>query len=136
MPIKKKGSFDLKKSIAKFRREKGALPNVLGNMAKNHFLEGFRTGGGQTDAGVWVPRKKQDSGRALLVKSGILRKSIKLELATFALTKISSLGVKYAEPHNTGLDPQPKREFIGESRVLASKLQRKITLEIRNVFPK
>lgn len=97
--------LDIDKVLKNFTKAKTAMPMILGNLAKNHFVEGFRTGGGQTDASKngWKERKT-DEGRAVLVKSGKLRRDIRVKIAT--PTKIvvgtSSMTEDYAEAHNKG----------------------------------
>ncbi len=131
----------------------------LGNMAKNHFLEGWRKGGYMTDnsqAG-WAPRKRNyhyekrgnkwkrvdDTGKAILVQSGTLRRT----LATDGILSVSKnkvvigvRGVRYAAIHNFGLQGKafgkypfkmPRREFVGHSRTLERKLKAKIENQLK-----
>jgi len=135
MSIKKKGSFEFDISLKKFRQLEKTLPKVLGNMAKEHFIEGFEKGGGQTNAGKWVPRKKQTS-KPILVDTRALKRSIRVKNATFKKTTIASMGTIYGELHNEGVSPLPKREFIGNSTVLEKKLEQRIQKSTRKVFPK
>jgi phage gpG-like protein len=113
------------------RRVKVGLENSLvqaGVKAVNHFKKSFRDGG-FTDNSLdkWPSRKsKKDSGRAILVKSGNLRRSIhvsKTNKSKLSLI-VSTSGVSYAKIHNeggTGLAfgkhpfKMPKRQFIGGS---------------------
>lgn len=97
--------FEFDKVLKNMSRDKKQMPLILGNIAKNHFLEGFRKGGGQTDAsrGGWKERKT-DPGRAILVKSGKLRRDIKVRKATFNKIVIGTGGITkdYAEAQNEG----------------------------------
>lgn len=152
MSIKKIGSFRFSFSKRLFAIQKKTLPIVLGNVAKNFFLEAFKKGG-FTDIGFkrWRQRRKRlGRGRtsptlkeaANLVLSGKLRRSIKVRPATFKLTRIfTNLG--YAAIHNFGLQglafgktpfKMPEREFIGDSKTLERKLERRIIREIDKVF--
>lgn len=152
MSVKKVGSFKFKFSKRLFASQKRSLPIILGNLAKNFFLEAFRKGG-FTDVGFkrWRQRRKRlGRGRtsptlkesANLTLTGKLKRSIKVRPATFKLTRIfTNLG--YAAIHNFGLQglafgkapfKMPEREFIGNSRTLERKLERRIVREIDKVF--
>jgi phage gpG-like protein len=76
--------------------------------------------------------KKNNTGRALLIKSGRLRRSIRITEAGIDYVKVGS-DVPYAQVHNDGLKAgrgkgfiMPKRKFMGYSRVLEEKLATKI----------
>lgn len=123
--------------------------------AKNHFVNSFRNQG-FTDESLkkWQPRKGEIIGgiaklrssekgsRAILIKSGDLRRSIKV----FSRTKDSvTLGsdLPYAKIHNEGglgrafgrhKFLMPKRQFIGYSGQLNRKLIEKLKLRINKVF--
>lgn len=78
----------------------------IGNEAKNHFVGSFRLQGFQ-DKTVekWKPRKKEDkrAGRAILVKSGDLRRSIRREnLNKMKLSVTIATDLPYARIHNEG----------------------------------
>ena len=124
----------------------------MGNQAKNFFLEAFRRGG-FTDIGFqrWKRRKKRlPRGRfsptqlepATLVKTGKLRRSIKVRPTTFRKTRIFT-DLIYAAIHNFGLQglafgkhkfKMKERKFIGNSRVLERKLEKRILKEVNKVF--
>ena len=152
MSVRKIGSFKFKLTKRLFASQKRTLPIVLGKIAKNFFLEAFRKGG-FTDVGFkrWKQRRKRlGRGRtsptlkeaATLVKTGTLRRSIKVRPATFRRTRIFT-NLVYAAIHNFGLQglafgknpfKMPEREFIGNSRVLEKKLERRILKEVNKVF--
>ena len=150
MPLIKIGNFEFKKLQQAFKGKKATLPGLIAKDAKNHFILGFRKSGGQTDASLsgWTPRRRAEKStkrRGILVKSGDLRRSIKITSKTFNLIRIASEGLKYAAIHNFGLTgfafgkhpfKMPKREFIGDSRVLVEKIRRKITTTINRIFPR
>ena len=141
--------WKFEEKIKAIERVKKTLPTILGNMALNHFIKSFDDSG-FTDYTLnkWRPRKRQGRGkkgrvksvgsRALLVKSGRLKRSIKLKNKTFSLIKISS-SLPYSEIHNEGLMGKawgkhsfkmPKRQFIGDSE----KLRKQILNEIEKTF--
>ncbi len=83
----------------------------------------------------WQPRKVTDSGRALLVKSGRLRKSIRLTRVTQDSVTIGS-NVSYAPYHNFGSGRLPQRQFVGGSTILNRRLQRMIRRKIIDALSK
>lgn len=110
------------------RKLKKTLPRQIANIAKNHYLDGFRRGGKQTDDSLtgWAKRKKEDKGkkrRAILVKTSALEKDLDVRKTTFREIVLgTSDDVPYGEYHNEGTDKMPRREFLGDSK----KLDRKI----------
>jgi len=116
------------------------LPLKLGNIGKRHFVKGFRIGGFQTDdsRNGWKSRKRntrRNRGRAILVDTGALRRSIKITRANRRMVAIGT-NLKYAEFNNDGTDKLPQREFLGDSKVLEKKLKRKIEREINKILLK
>lgn len=152
MSVRKVGSFKLKVTGRLFKAQKRSLPIILGKEAKNFFLQAFRKGG-FTDISFkrWIPRRKRlAKGRtsatikeaATLQKRGTLRRSIKVRPATFRKIRIFT-NLVYAAIHNFGLKglafgkasfTMPKREFIGNSKVLERKLERTVLKQIDKVF--
>ncbi len=143
--ITRRGDFGFNKMLKKSNYEKNKLPRYIGITAKNWYLLGFRKGGGQTDAGAWEKRKskKDDKGRALLVKSGKLRDSISVISGSWDKIVIGSRGIVYAAIHNFGLQGKafgkysfkmPQREFLGESQQLNTKIQRIIKNRFNMIF--
>ena len=147
--ITKKGSFNFKLKNQKVKTMKSLLPRWVGITAKNWFLKGFRTGGGQTDAsaGGWEKRKKADVGkkRGILIGEGrgTLRNSIKVLRTRFEAIVVGSTGLVYARIHNFGLMGKafgkhsfkmPKREYIGKSTELEKVIKTKIEKELNLIF--
>lgn len=138
--ITKKGSFKFDKLQRNFKNKKTQLPKILGNAAENHFLKGFTQGGKQTNesrAG-WQPRKRerkrQDKGRALLVKTGDLRRDLQRRFTSFQRTVIGFRSVLYAIYHNDGTDKMPQREILGLSNVLNRKSIQIINRTLKKLF--
>ena len=105
--FKKIGDFKIDVTSKKFQEFKMYTPIKLANTAKNHFLEGFRKGGGQTDSSIagWKKRRYDEGpGRGILIKSGKLRGDIKVRQVRFdrIVVGTSNLTSDYAEIHNTG----------------------------------
>ncbi len=129
---------------------------VMGTDAKNHFVRSFRNQGFE-DASIekWQPRKgeimssgiakvrkKDKSSRAILVKTGDLRRSIKVLNKSYRSITLGS-DLPYAQIHNDGLYgnaygkyrfKMPKRQFIGHSKKLIDQLRMKLDKRIVNVF--
>jgi phage gpG-like protein len=118
------------------------LPPILANEAKNHFLEGFRQGGKQTDASAagWKTRKKEygkrgrRSNRALLIDTGSMRFDLKVRQISFKKIIVGIRNIPYAVYHNDGTDRMPQREIIGHSKKLERKLLSDILQEFKKVF--
>ncbi len=124
--------------LTRIQRLLGRLPRDVGNEALLFFLNQFKKE--ETPEGKSWPQRKADgegvrsSRRALLVKSGRLRKSIRL---TKVISNSVTIGtnVSFAKYHNEGTERMPQRKFIGKSSALSRRLQRmikaKILMELR-----
>lgn len=122
-------------SFEKYKQFQRTVPILLANEVKNHFLEGFRKGGGQTDRSLrgWQPRKRssrRNTGRAILVDTGQLRRDIKKRVVNSHKIVVGTRNVPYGIYHNNGTDRLPQREFIGESQALERKIKKIIETEI------
>lgn len=102
----KQNKFNMKEVEQKWRK---ALENAMvevGNTAKNHFVLNFRKQGFDDKVvEKWKPRKKADkrAGRAILVKTGDLRRSIiRHPENRKALSVKISTDLAYAKIHNEG----------------------------------
>lgn len=135
-----RGDFHFNDYTRRFLIFRMQHPKRVANDVKNHFLRGFRKGGGQTDAGRWPRRKRTARGdrgkkpRALLVQSGRLRRSIRVMQANWYGIRVGTSGIPYAPVHNYGLGNMPQREFIGPSRKLEKKLKRGIKKKMDRVM--
>jgi phage gpG-like protein len=112
---------------------------LIGNEAKNFFVASWRKQGFD-DRGIehWKPRKKETKrtiGRAILVDSGDLRRSIIREPVnkTQLSVKIST-DLPYAKVHNEGLGKMPKREFMGNSYNLNELCKKIIISQLDKIF--
>jgi phage gpG-like protein len=129
------------------------LPNIAATLAVQFSKDRFRE---QAWADVrtepWKKRKeigaarRRNQGRAILVKSGRLKRSIRKIRTTPTLAVIST-DVPYAAAHNYGFRGSvtgksstgktftrhmtlPRRQFLGESMVLARRIERQFTAEL------
>jgi len=134
--------WGLKEKLAELQRMKSTLPTKLANEAKNHFLQSFRDGG-FTDRSLskWKPRKvntKNNIGRGILVKTGNLRRSIKVRYVSFDKVIIGSYGLDYAATHNYGLNVRgfkmPKRQFIGNSAQLENRMKKMVNSDFGKIL--
>lgn len=137
--------FNFDQVIKKLEQAKSSLPKVLANDTKKFFLASWQKQGWD-NGGVkaWSPRKynknKRSAGRAILVKSGALRRAVNASLksATFDSIKFS-VDLPYAAIHNEGLKMKngknmPKRQYMGDSESLRKIQKEKIQKSIDKIF--
>ena len=123
----------IRKDAARLKQQMRSLPRLLGNEVVNHTLENFKLGGFRVSEGSfepWPDRKavrgrRVFSRRALLVKSGALRRSIRVVSAGPTSALVASR-LPYSKRHNEGLKGMPQRKFLGDSRALRKRLKRLI----------
>ena len=134
----KSNKFNLKQAEQKARKALEAAIVDVGNTAKVFFVESFRKQGfDDKNVQKWKPRKVADkrAGRAILVKTGDLRRSIIRNPANrAALTIKISTDLVYAARHNNGLKNMPKRQFMGDSYNLNEKVKAVIVKRLDKVF--
>jgi phage gpG-like protein len=135
------------KDIQAFKPQLEKVVDAMGVLAANHFTTSFRNQG-FTDESLqsWQPRKRTErsrmGNRAILVKSGRLRRSIRSKRFGLLSVKIYT-DVPYASVHNNGERSgrgrgfkMPKRQFIGYSGVLNRKIIAKMDVTIKRIFNK
>lgn len=102
----KQNKFNLKQAEQKARKAMEAAVVDIGNTAKTFFVASFRKQGwDDKNVEPWKPRKKQDkrAGRAILVQTGDLRRSIIRDPANRAALSIKiHSDLDYAKIHNDG----------------------------------
>lgn len=138
------------------QKARKALENAVvevGNTAKNFFVENFRKQGfDDKTVQRWKPRKRttyrtksgrivNDTTRAILVKTGDLRRSIIRVPNRAAMSVKIQTDLIYAKVHNDGLRAgrgkgfiMPKRQFIGDSYNLNDKVKAVIVKRLDKVF--
>lgn len=106
-------------------------------VAKGHWAKGFNEETGKRKFGAYT---KSDRNRAILVKSGDLRRSIRIVSTDWKRVVLGS-DLVYAAVHNDGLQAgrgkgfkMPERRFMGNSKVLDKILLKKIEFEIKRVL--
>lgn len=119
----------------KAEREIKAMVTIMGNDALNWFEDSFRNQGFTDDTLIrWKARKKRErEGRAILTKTGNLRRSLKKSNVGQYAIKITS-NLPYANRHNDGLNKMPKRQFVGYSGKLNRKIIGKFEQKIKAIF--
>jgi phage gpG-like protein len=149
----KQNKFNLKGAEKKARK---ALENAvveIGNTAKNFFVENFRKQGfDDKSVQKWKPRKRttyktksgkvvDDTTRAILVKTGDLRRSIIRVPNRSALNVKIQTDLIYAKVHNDGLRAgrgkgfkMPKRQFMGDSYNLNEQVKKVIVKRLDKIF--
>lgn len=139
--------FKFDKVLNKFEGLKQNLPVKLANQAQNFFVDGWKKQGWESDGlQPWKPRRdmtsKSSRGRAILVKSGALRRAAgqSIRLQSFALVKLV-VALPYAKVHNEGLRSgrgkgfiMPKRKFMGDSKTLRKQQRILIDTEIKKIW--
>lgn len=104
-------SFNLREVEKRFKKVMTYAPVMLGNDAVNFFKDSFKKQGWLGNSfEPWKPRKtvtkwgktKRNKGRAILVDTGRLRRSIRLIKAS-NLTAVIGTDVPYARAHNEGV---------------------------------
>jgi phage gpG-like protein len=131
---------------------------LIGNEAKNHFVDNFRKQGFEDKTvKAWMHRKKEDkrSGRNILVRTGDLRRSIQAKkINRSGLSLVIASDLVYASVHNDGgmiyrrahkrkggnisssQFKMPKRQFIGSSYNLNEKVKKILFKRFDSVFKK
>jgi len=149
MSFNRKLSPLLMKSQKAFVKETRTILTLASNEAVNFFQDNFRRQG-FLDRSVkpWKPRKKKDPGRGILIGKGggsklwnsIAKTSVNLGKKSVTIG-IKGDADKYASVHNYGLMSgrgegfkMPKRQFIGESKVLNKKIIRLIDKRLRKIM--
>lgn len=139
-------AFNFKKKYRKAKNMHKWLPARVANTAKRHYLDSFRKEG-FTDRkfNPWASREGEasetrDNRRGLLVDSGALRGSIRVVKARFDHIEVGSVGIEYAEYHNSpeesteGKTSQKQRKFVGDSQVLSDKIERQIKQALKKTM--
>lgn len=96
--------FPIKEIADNFAKVLRTASQLLGNDALNFFLNSFKKQGWQgASFQAWAPRRnvKNAKGRAILVQSGRLRRSLQLTSVTDGSFTIGT-DVPYAQIHNEG----------------------------------
>lgn len=141
--------------LAKFKKEIEAMRTIMGVEAVNHYKKSF-VNQGFTDKTLdkWEGRKRNsyrtrggkkvdDTSRALMVKTGTLKRSINYVRSGHYAVVINTGSLPYAKIHNDGLNGKafgrsifkmPKRQFIGYSQTLNNKILSRIDSKIKRIF--
>lgn len=125
--------FRFDRIAGRMKRDLQVVLDKMANNAVNHFkVDNFNAEAFIDEVPKrWAPRKKPDAGRRLLVKTGRGRQSIKVLSRNRNTRKIGTL-VPYMELHNRGIPGRlPKRQFVGNSRVLERKNHRLVLQFLR-----
>lgn len=122
----------LQSKIQRLQRVIRKLPRDLGSQSLLFFLDLFKKEE-SPEGEKWAPRKVDGAGdrttrSGLLVKSGRLRKSIRLNVSSEKI-KIAT-PTPYAKYHNEGTNKIPARQFLGKSAALTRRLQRMVKARI------
>lgn len=130
--LKKKGNIDLKGRVEKMIQVKTRAMQAIGNNSVNFFkVTNFNAQSFvDTIPNKWAPLKKPvgppgrkangqfSANRKILVNTGAGRQSIRLVEYT-PFTAVVRAEAHYMQYHNEGTKHLPKRQFMGDSQVLA-----------------
>ena len=106
--------------IQRYNAERATLTKKLGNESISHFKDNWKKHGyDDRVVNPWKQRKLKDAGRAILVKSGRLRRSFN-QFPTLNRTVVEN-DTPYGVYHNYGTTKLPQRKFMGRSRNLDEK---------------
>lgn len=145
MPAKPK--FNLDEVAKKFTAIKPKLMTDLEAISTTFFINSWRIQGwdnGQVEKWKEVQRrtpgtaayksaKKSSRTRAILVKSGTLRRGFKTRIKRMDMLQIIN-SVPYAKFHNEGELRIPQRQFMGHSPTLGRMQQKSINKHIKMCF--
>ncbi len=99
--------YSFRQVAMNYHRVRNQLPGVLGTVAVNYFKDSFkRQGWRDRYLQPWkkrAPGTKNNRGRAILVRSGRLRNSIRI-LESNPRRVVVGTAVPYAEAHNEGFN--------------------------------
>lgn len=120
-------------SLRNYATAANGLRKEIANQAVNHFKDSFREQGFE-DSHItpWKKRKKADTGRAILVRTGRLRRSFSAKYGTNKIVIIND--TPYAVFHNYGTKKLPQRRFMGESKSLSKKFHKAILRAIKKAL--
>lgn len=101
--------FNISRVRQNFERLKTTLPTLLANETRNFFVDSFKRQGWEDKSlNKWEKRKsdnKKNEGRAILVKSGALKRAVANSIRSKTFEKIELIvPLKYAAVHNDGYD--------------------------------
>lgn len=165
MPLKHSITMaQIQQNFGKFRK---SYPRFVGTIGVGFFKENFRRQGFvDTSLQKWQARRRKDAAknrRAILVKTGRLRRSIRITASSHQSVRIGT-DVPYAKIHNEGGTINqtvkvrshkrrtrkgsttvkghsrkvntkiPKRQFAGNSAGLNKRIQRQTIQRLRNIL--
>lgn len=117
------------------------IPRKIANIVLKSVLDNFDKE--SFDGNSWQPRKNNyQSGRKLLVKSGDLRRSIRIRKVSKKIISLAT-NVPYAQVHNEGLKAgrgagfeMPKRTFFDIDEKTKNEINKMIDFEVRKTLNK
>ncbi len=142
--MSKKIKFD--DILRKIKENRRAVAFKIANKGVNHFKNNFRRQG-FVDSTVdkWQKRRSdvidglsgresKNKGRAILVDTGFLKRSIKKIQVKPDSIIVGTNTTTYASYHNLGADNMPQRKFIGKSKVLSDAIRVLVRTYIKKAF--
>ena len=145
----KSQAYKLKLDKEKLQRTFKSLKNEIGEIAVKHFKKSFDKEGFNNEPFVkWKPLKrerKRYANRKILTQTGALKNSLqyKSRLTKTEWSVVVTSTKIYAKIHNQGLMglawgkypfKMPKRQFMGNSKILDKKIQTRIDNRIKTAL--
>ena len=118
----------IKLDIERYGREKNLFSKRVGNAAINEFKDNWRKQG--FDGKPWEQRKVVQANRAILVKTGRLRREF--NQSDIGDQIIIENTTPYAGYHNEGTKNIPQRKFMGKMKSLDEKIRQIINKMFQN----
>ena len=133
--------------IPEFKSFMKDVIKVAANEAKNFTIDNWKLKGSYVENTSsfkpWSPRKREyysyengrkvrfSKGKDVLVNTGDLRLSIKETVLSRTRALVYS-ALPYSAKHNEGLDGMTKRQFLNDNKKLGEKLEKSVTLLMKN----
>lgn len=165
--VTQRQNFDFKAQLNQFIQYRNGLTRIIGNEAVNFYKKSWSRQGFIENSRVekWAPRKqgKRRNTRAILVKSGRLRRSVRITRINPLMVSVGS-DVPYAKIHNEGGVinktvrvrghlrngksgryavkfhsrkmnlTMPKRKFMGQSQFFDRRIRMQIKYRLNKIF--
>jgi len=132
--------FEFENIVAKLEKAKVDLPKLVASDIRNYFVNSFKRQGFDGQKWQEVKRREKENQTAkdkkpILIQTGRLRRSVNESIRKTTWEEIVlGIDTPYAKYHNEGTDRIPKRQFMGDSKELQTKIQARIEKEIKKII--
>lgn len=132
--------FEFENIVAKLEKAKVDLPKLVASDIRNYFVNSFKRQGFDGQKWQEVKRREKENQTAkdkkpILIQTGRLRRSVNESIRKTTWQEIVlGIDTPYAKYHNEGTDRIPKRQFMGDSKELQTKIEARIEKEIKKII--